>query len=123
MYNINQRRQYSKLTSERKAEVEKRALEHGKTSTICYYPKRFTLKTAVANMENLYTSELRRKRAETSDDMTVRKLQEKKRGHPLLLGEEIDKLSAKICFWRIRENFAPRNLLAIRHYIGEKIRR
>ncbi len=86
------RGQYAKLTPEQKAEVGKRAAEHGIASTIRYYAKRFPLKeSSVRTWRNLYTSELRKKRAERSDDMTVKNLQEKKRGRILLLVEELDK--------------------------------
>ena len=70
-----------KLTSEQKAKVGKKAAEDGIALTTCYYAKKFPLKeSSVQTQRNQYTAKLRRKHEERSDDMTVKKLQEEKRG-------------------------------------------
>ena len=82
---------YTKFTPEQKAEIGKRAAEHGVVATVRYYEKRFpgVKKSSVRTWRNVYTSEIGKRRREGSEDFTVQKLPEK-RGRPFLLGEELE---------------------------------
>ena len=86
---------YAKFTPEQKADVGKRAAEHGIASTVRYYSKRLPdcpLKESSVRMwRNAYIAEIRKKRAEHSEDMSVKRLPEKRRGRPSFLGEELDR--------------------------------
>ena len=83
---------YTKFTPEQKAEVGKRAAEHGVAATVCYYKKWFPgiKESSVRTWKNVYTSEIGKSRREGSEVFTVQKLPEKKRGRPFLLGEELE---------------------------------
>ena len=83
---------YTKFTTEQKAEIGKRAAEHGVAATVRYYKKRFPgiKENSVRTWKNVYTSEIGKRRREGSKDFTVQKLLEKKRGRPFLLGEELE---------------------------------
>ena len=82
---------YLALTPAQKFSVGKRAAESGVTGTIRYYAKTFPdiplKETSVRRMKNDYLSHL--KTSEKSED--VQELPGKKRGRPLLLGEQLDK--------------------------------
>ena len=93
---------YVFLTPAQQFSVGKRAAEHGVTATLRYYAKRFpnlALKeTTVRRIKNVYLSELKKGSFETShssesggDSKVVQQLPSKKKGRPLLLGEELDK--------------------------------
>ena len=86
------REPYVKLTPEQKALIGRRAAEHGVTATIRYYSKRCEdtkLKEAtVRRLKNNYLGELKRKRVRPHE---ITELPSKKRGRPLLLGEELDR--------------------------------
>ena len=86
------REPYVKLTPEQKALIGRRAAEHGVTATIRYYSKRCEdtkLKEAtVRRLKNNYLGKLKRKRVAPHE---ITELPSKKRGHPLLLGEELDR--------------------------------
>ena len=81
--------------------VRKRVVEHGVTATIRYYAKCFpdlALKeTTVRRLKNVYFSELKKGSFEAShsgksgDSEVVQELPPKKKGRPLLLGEELDR--------------------------------
>lgn len=81
-----------KFSPEEKAEIAKRAAEHGVMATIRHYTKRFSdLKEhSVRTWRNAYTREIR-KGAREGGDLTIKDLPEKKKGRPYLLGEELDK--------------------------------
>ena len=83
---------YVKFLPEQKAEIGKRAAEHGVAATARYYNKRFPgiSESSVRTWRNAYTTELKKKRREGSENLTVESLPEKKRGRPLLLGEELE---------------------------------
>ena len=82
---------YLALTPAQKYAVGKRAAESGVTTTIRYYAKAFPniplKETLVQRMKNDYLSHL--KTSESSKD--VQELPGKKRGRPLLLGDQLDK--------------------------------
>ena len=82
---------YTKYTTEQKAQIGKRAAEEGVVSTIRYYAKRYpNLKeSSVRDWRNAYTLELKKRRGE-GDESAVMELPEKKRGRPLLIGEDFD---------------------------------
>ena len=92
---------YLVLTPAQRFAVGKRAAEHGVTATIRYYAKRFpdlALKeTTVRRIKNVYLSELKKGSFEAShsgesgDSEIVQQLPPKKKGCPLLIGEELDK--------------------------------
>ena len=96
---------YAKFTPEQKADIGKRAAEHGIESTVRYYSKWLPdcpLKESSVRMwRNAYIAEIRKKWAEHSEDMSVKRLPEKKRGHPLFLGVELDRQvrAYLTCFW------------------------
>ena len=86
------RGEYTKLSSEEKAKIAKRAAEHGVAATIRYYAKRgfpHLKESSVRTWRNAYNRQIRIRLNEGSD-MTVEKLPEKKKGRPYLLGEELD---------------------------------
>ena len=83
---------YVKLMPSQKAFVGKRATEHGVTATIRHFSGRYEgcdlKETTVCRFKKESLLELRRKRQCGEDD--VPEVPAKKRGHPLLLGEELD---------------------------------
>ena len=83
---------YTKYTTEQKAQIGKRAVEEGVVSTIRYYAKKYpNLKESSAHdWRNAYTLELK-KRCGEGDESAVMELPEKKRGRPLLIGEDFDR--------------------------------
>ncbi len=86
------REPYIKLTPVQKAMIGRRAAEHGVTATIRYISKQYEdidlKETTVQRLKNNYLSELKRKRVEPCE---ITELPSKKRGRPLLLGDELDK--------------------------------
>ena len=86
---------YLKLTLAQRYQVGKRAAEHRIAASIRYFKTKFPdleLKEAtVWRLKNLYLSELQKKSLESRCDHTVQELIPKKRGRPLILGEELDK--------------------------------
>ncbi len=78
-----------------KKTIARRAAEIGVTNAIRYFKKKFTdreLKESTVRLwVNRYKKELTSRRKLGREDMTVTKLESKKRGRPLLLGEELDK--------------------------------
>ena len=88
---------YGKLTPAQHYEIGKRAAEHGVASSIRYFKRKYqhlVLKeTTVRRLKNLYISELKKvplaSRLETNE--TVQELVLKKRGKPLMIGEELDR--------------------------------
>ena len=91
---------YQVLTPAQRFAVGKRVAEHGVTATIRYYAKRFPdlslEETTVRRIKNVYLSELKKGSFEASHsgesgDSEVQQLPPKKKGRPLLLGEELDR--------------------------------
>ena len=84
-----------KLTPAQRYQVGKRVAEHGIAASIRYFMTKFPdleLKEAtVRRLKNLYLSGLQKKPLESRCDHTVQELIPKKRGRPLILGEELDK--------------------------------
>ena len=85
------RGEYTKLTSKEKAEIGKRASEHGIASTIRHLAKKYpNLKeSSVRTWKNIYLAELRRRRT-CQESLTITELPEKKKGRPLLLGDQLE---------------------------------
>ena len=68
------------------------ALEHGVAAALRHYNKKFLelRESTVTTWRNIYVTELQQKR-KIQDDTCIKELPEKKRGHPLLLGDELEK--------------------------------
>ena len=117
----SKRGSYAKLTQQHKAEIGKRAAEHGIASTVRYYAKRLPdcplKESSVRTWRNSYTLEIRRKRGERCEDMSAQELPEKKRDRPLLLGEELDR-QVRAYLTSFRENGAVVNTAIA---IGQRI--
>ncbi len=85
------RSHYTKFTSEQRAEIGRRAAEHGVASTIRYYTGQFSLKeSTIRGWRDGYLREMKTRKMEKKP-MNVTELPEKRRGRPLLLGEELDR--------------------------------
>ena len=87
---------YERFTLEEKAQIGKRAAEYGVAATSRYcskhYHGRLVKESTVRTWRNKYLSELKTSRkSKEGEDAVVKKLVEKKRGCPFLLGEELDK--------------------------------
>ena len=110
--NKQKRGNYGKFTPEQKAMIGKRAAEHGVVAAVRYYIKQFpNLKeNTVRDWRNAYRLELKkrvRKRSEGAA-IDITELPQKKRGRPLLLGEELDK-QVRSYLTSFRENGAVVN--------------
>ena len=86
---------YIKFTSSQRALIGKRAAEHGVTSSIRHFCKKypeFSLKeTTVRRLKNEYLAEIRKRRREdATGENAVTELPSKKRGRPTLLGKELE---------------------------------
>ena len=85
---------YTKISPEVKAEIGRRAAEHGVAATIRFYIKKLPdcelKESSVRTRRNAYTRELQARRR-SCGDTTVTELVEKKRGRPCLIGEKLDK--------------------------------
>ena len=84
-----------KYTAEQKAEIGKRAAENGVVSAIRYFSKNSKYpnlkESSVRDWRNAYTRELKMKCRESNESKpVVTELVQKKRGRPLLLGNELD---------------------------------
>ena len=109
---------YLVLTPAQRFAVGKRAAEHGVMATIRYYAKRFpnlALKeTTVRRIKNVYLSELKKgsfevsHSGESSDSEVVQQLPPKKKGRPLLIGEDLDR-QVRDYLQVLRKNGAPVN--------------
>ena len=85
---------YVTYTPEQKALIGKRAAECGVVSTIRHYAQEFPKlrESTVRDWRNAYSLELKKKRkAGIVDAINIDVLPGKKRGRPLLLGEELDR--------------------------------
>ncbi len=107
----SRRGHYYAFSETEKAEISKRAAEFGVTSTVRYFNKKFTHRelkeSTVRTWANQYRKELATRKKECKD-MTVVKLVSKKRGRPLMLGEELDKQVQKYVA-ELRQNGCPIN--------------
>ena len=84
---------YLKATTKQKAIVAKYAAEHGMTKVIRRFSGDFgkTLKeSTIRGWKKAYLQELH-KRKKSGSSMVVSELKEKKNGHPLMLGEDLDR--------------------------------
>lgn len=83
---------YSKFSAEQRAAIGKRAAEYGIVAAIRYYAKQYPdlKESSVRTWKNAYTSEIKKRRRQGREDVSVKKLPEKKRGRPFLLGEELE---------------------------------
>ena len=73
---------YAKFTPAQKAEIGKRAAEHGMAATVRYFEKKYPglKESSVRAWKKTYTSEITKRRREGSQDFTMKYLLEKKRG-------------------------------------------
>lgn len=106
----NKRGKYLTLTPAQRFEVGKRAAEHGVTSALRYFQKKYpdlALKeTSVRRLRNLYQEKM--KIRNTEDEATTSEVQEmpcKKSGRPLLLPDKLD-LKVQECIKELRRNGA-----------------
>ena len=84
---------YLKMSAEKKAEIGKRAAEHGVLATVHYYASKLPdplKESSVRTWKNAYTAQLLRLRKEGKDSPMVKELPTKRRGHPFLLGDEVE---------------------------------
>jgi len=90
---------YNILTPAQKYEIGKRAAQFGTTATLRYYSKNYPdlplKETSVRRFKTNYHAELqaelkRKKEGKEEDENAVHELVPKKRGRPLLIGEELD---------------------------------
>ena len=89
-----ERGHYEKYTPKQKTMIGKRAAEHGVVAAVRYYIKDFpNLKeNTVMDWRNAYRLELKKRvRNGSEGGFNITELPQKKRGHLLLLGEELDK--------------------------------
>ena len=89
---------FAKYTAEQKALIGKRATECGVAATVCYFIKQYpNLKeNTVRDWRDLYKSELKKRISEQLNQVevksiTITELPQKKVGHPLLLGDKLNK--------------------------------
>ena len=88
--NSGKRGHYEKFSPELRFEIGKRAAENGVAATMRFYAaKKMVLKaSSVRDWKSAYIREIRSRRG---DITALKRLPEKKRGRPLLLGEELDR--------------------------------
>ena len=96
---------YVKFTASQKALIGKRAAEHGVTSSIRHFSKKypeFNLKeTTVRRFKKEYLAELKKRHRDTAGENSVTELPSKKVGRPTLLGKDLEeKLRAYITVLR-----------------------
>ena len=104
----SKRGKYCIFTPEEKARIGKRAAEYGVTATIRYFSKQFSDRSlSESSVRTKYTQEITRKK-KAGEDVSVKVLENKKRGRPLLLGCELDK-QVQAYLTALRENGAVIN--------------
>ena len=83
---------YAKFTAEQRAEIGMQAGEYGIVAAIRYYSKKYPdlKESRVHTWKNAYTSEIKKRRRQGHEDISVKKLPERKRGRLFLLGEELE---------------------------------
>ena len=89
------RGEYQVYTAKERAEIGKRAVVYGITSTIRYYrknsPQRLPLpSSSVFDMKVKYQEELSKRKRKQEKDLDIAELPSKKKDHSLLLGELLD---------------------------------
>lgn len=88
------RGQYLSYTDKERARIAKRASEFGVTNTIRHFSKEFAdrplKESTVRTWMPKYRQELAN-RVKLGKNLTIKELQTKKRGHPYMLGEEMDR--------------------------------
>ena len=92
--NSGKRGHYEKYTPQQKAMIGKTAAEHGVAASVRRYMKDFpNLKeNTVRDWRNAHRLELKKRgRNRGEESINITELPQKKRGRPLLLGEELDK--------------------------------
>ena len=84
-----------KLTPAQRYQIGKQAAEHETTASIGYFKTKFPdiklKEIIVRRLKCLYLLELQKKPLESRCSFIVQELIPKKRGRPLILGEELDK--------------------------------
>ena len=88
----SRRESYTKFKTEQKAEIAKQAAENGIAATISHFAKKYPdLKDSnVRTWKSAYTAEIKRKHSVGVGDLDIKALPEKMRGHPYLLGEQLE---------------------------------
>ena len=105
------RGKYKHYTGTEKAQIGKRAVEHGVVATIRYFSKVFPdhlLKESSVRTWKKYLQEIARRRRE-GKNLLVKELPEKKTGRPLMLREGLDK-QVQAYLVSLRENGAVINI-------------
>ena len=85
---------YCIYTEEEMAEIAKRAAEFGVTNAIRYFGKEFADHQLKESTVREWVAKYKKEVAlsfKLGKSMKIKKLPEKKRGHPFLLGEELDR--------------------------------
>ena len=83
---------YLKLSNELKAKIGKHASENGNSAAARHFSKVLGKElnpSTIRGLKKVYLEEMSRKR-KAGEDMTITSLPAKRRGRPLLLGEELD---------------------------------
>ena len=111
---IKKRGPYTRLTSEEKAQIGRKALENGVAATIRYFAQTFPglKESSIQTWRDTYKSEIKKRRRCGEDIVTISELREKKKGRPLLLGEELDQ-QVKAYLTSFREHGAVINTAII----------
>ena len=93
--------------------IGKRAAEHGTVAAVQHYIKVFPdlMVNTVRHWRDVYRVELKKRAREVNEGgIKTSELPEKKKGHPLLLGKELDKeVQAYITTCSLRESGAVKN--------------
>ena len=84
---------YLKINEQMKAEIGRKAAEHGVLATVRYYATKLPdplKESSVRTWKKAYIAELRRVRTQENTDTDIKQLSTKRRGRPYLLGEEVE---------------------------------
>ncbi len=91
---------YENFTPEEKCAMGKRAAEFGVTASLRHfskkYPDRYFKESSIRTWRDKYLRELAKKKT-NGEEVAVTTLPNKKRGRPLLLGEELDQQVQLYC--------------------------
>ncbi len=103
---------YILVKTEEKIQIARRAAENGIANTIRHYAKMFPnldlKESSVRTWRNSYRLEIKKRVRCGEDNLTVSELPTKKRGRPLLLGEELEE-QVRAYLTSLRENGAVVN--------------
>ncbi len=107
---IQKRGRYTFVRAEEKIQIARRAAENGIAATIRHYAKMFPdlKESSVRTWRNSYRLEIKKRVRCGEDNLTVSELPTKKRGRPLLLGEELEE-QVRAYLTSLRENGAVVN--------------